>query len=105
MVKDLIDNFKKARPKKDDLGAYTFPGYDCAKILIDAIGRAIDTAGGNMPTRRQVLEAVQSEAVRGRVSRRGSGAGRKGQHSCPPPGPSACTPKLGGHCLSDHEAA
>ena len=57
--KDLIDAFKKAFPQKDDTGAYTFPGYDCAKILIDAIGRAIDAAGGNMPTRRQVLDAVQ----------------------------------------------
>jgi branched-chain amino acid transport system substrate-binding protein len=56
--KDLIDNFKKAFTQKEDLGAYTFPGYDCAKILIDAIGRAIDAAGGNMPTRKQVLEAV-----------------------------------------------
>jgi len=58
--KDLIDSFKKAFPQKDDYGAYTFPGYDCAKILLDAIGRAIDTAGGNMPTRKQVLEAVQN---------------------------------------------
>jgi len=57
--KDLIAAFTKAFPQKDDTGAYTFPGYDCAKILIDAIGRAIDTAGGNMPTRRQVLDAVQ----------------------------------------------
>jgi len=58
--KDLIDAFKKAMPQKDDIGAYTFPAYDCAKILIDAIGRAIDAAGGNMPTRRQVLDAVQN---------------------------------------------
>jgi ABC-type branched-subunit amino acid transport system substrate-binding protein len=57
--KDLIAAFTKAFPQKDDTGAYTFPAYDCAKILIDAIGRAIDTAGGNMPNRKQVLEAVQ----------------------------------------------
>ncbi len=57
--KDLIAAFTKAFPQKDDTGAYTFPAYDCAKILIDAIGRAIDTAGGNMPTRKQVLDAVQ----------------------------------------------
>jgi branched-chain amino acid transport system substrate-binding protein len=57
--KDLIANFKKAFPAKEDTAAYTFPGYDCAKILLDAIGRAIDTAGGNLPTRKQVLEAVQ----------------------------------------------
>lgn len=57
--KELIDNFKKAFTQKDDLGAYTFPGYDCAKILIDAIGRAIDAKGGNMPTRKDVIDAVQ----------------------------------------------
>jgi branched-chain amino acid transport system substrate-binding protein len=56
--KDLIDNFKKAFTQKDDLGAYTFPGYDCAKILLDGISRAIDAAGGNMPTRKQVIEAI-----------------------------------------------
>lgn len=56
--KDVIDAFKKAFPNKEDYGAYTFPSYDSAKILIDAIGRAIDTAGGNMPTRAQVVKAV-----------------------------------------------
>ena len=56
--KDLIAAFTKAFPNKEDTGAYTFPGYDCAKIMIDAIGRAIDAAGGNMPTRAQVLDAV-----------------------------------------------
>jgi branched-chain amino acid transport system substrate-binding protein len=57
--KDTIDAFKKAFTAKEDSGAYTFPGYDCAKILLDAISRAIDAAGGNMPTRAQVLQAVQ----------------------------------------------
>ena len=58
--KDLIDNFKKAFTQKEDYAAYTMPGYDCAKILLDAISRAIDTAGGNMPTRKQVIDAVQA---------------------------------------------
>lgn len=58
--KDTIESFKKSFTAKEDLGAYTFPGYDCAKILLDAISRAIDKAGGNMPTREQVLEAVQA---------------------------------------------
>jgi branched-chain amino acid transport system substrate-binding protein len=57
--KALIDDFKAKFTAKEDLGAYTFPGYDCAKILLDAISRAIDTAGGKMPTREQVLQAVQ----------------------------------------------
>jgi branched-chain amino acid transport system substrate-binding protein len=56
--KDIIDQFKKAFTGKEDYAAYTFPGYDCAKILIDSISRAIDAAGGNMPTRKQVIDAV-----------------------------------------------
>ena len=56
----LIDAFKKAFPQNDDLGAFTFHGYDAARVLIDALGRAIDAAGGKMPTRRQVLDAVQN---------------------------------------------
>ncbi len=58
--KGLIDAFTKAFPLKEDSGTYAFPGYDSAKILLDAIGRAIDAAGGKMPTRRQVLDAVQN---------------------------------------------
>jgi len=58
--KDLIAAFTKAFPQKDDTGAYTFPAYDCAKIVLDALSRAIDAAGGNMPTRKQVLDAVQN---------------------------------------------
>ena len=57
--KALIDDFKTKFTAKEDLGAYTFPGYDSAKILLDSIGRAIDTAGGKMPTREQVVQAVQ----------------------------------------------
>jgi len=52
--------FKQAYPKASDLGAYTFPGYDCALILLDAIKRAIDGAGGKVPTRQQVIDAVQA---------------------------------------------
>lgn len=58
-AKATIDAFKKAFPKKEDEGAYTFPSYDCAKILIDAVGRAIDANGGKMPSREQVVTAVQ----------------------------------------------
>lgn len=56
--KATIDAFKAKFSKKDDMGSYTFPAYDCAKILIDAIGRAIDANGGNMPSRQQVVDAV-----------------------------------------------
>lgn len=56
----VVDAYRKAHPSPDDLGSYTFPAYDCAEILIDAIGRAIDAAGGRAPTRRQVLDALAS---------------------------------------------
>lgn len=37
---------------------YTFAAYDCARILIDAIDRAIRANGGKIPTREQVREAM-----------------------------------------------
>jgi branched-chain amino acid transport system substrate-binding protein len=57
-AKATIDAYKKQFPKKEDVAAYTFPSYDCAKILIDAIGRAIDSNGGKAPSRQQVVDAV-----------------------------------------------
>ena len=38
--------------------AYVFAAYDCAEILVAAIGRAIVQNGGKIPTREQVLGAV-----------------------------------------------
>jgi branched-chain amino acid transport system substrate-binding protein len=55
-----IAAFKQAYPKKEDLGSYTFPSYDCALILVDAVKRAIDANGGKVPTRQQVVDAVQA---------------------------------------------
>jgi branched-chain amino acid transport system substrate-binding protein len=43
-------------------GAYTYAAYDCAAILIDAIGRAIQANGGNKPTRAQVINALAQTA-------------------------------------------
>jgi branched-chain amino acid transport system substrate-binding protein len=57
-AKTVVDAYKAAYPKSSDVGAYTFATYDCAAILIDAIGRAIDAAGGKIPTRQQVVDAV-----------------------------------------------
>jgi branched-chain amino acid transport system substrate-binding protein len=57
-AKTVIDAYKKAYPKASDIGAYTFGTYDCAAILIDAIGRAIDANGGKLPTRQQVVDAM-----------------------------------------------
>lgn len=42
----------------EDVGAYSAQAYDAAKIVIAAIGRAIDDAGGNMPSRDQVTAQV-----------------------------------------------
>lgn len=53
----IIDAFNKAFPSTQN--PFTFAGYDSAMILLDAIARAIDKAGGNKPTRAQVLQAVE----------------------------------------------
>jgi branched-chain amino acid transport system substrate-binding protein len=58
--KSIIDGFKKAFPNKDDFGAYSMPADDCAKILIEAIRRAIKANNGNMPTR----DAVRAEVAK-----------------------------------------
>jgi len=53
-----ITAYKTAHPSPNDTAAYTFAGYDCAAILIDAIGRAIDANGGNTPSRQQVIDQL-----------------------------------------------
>jgi branched-chain amino acid transport system substrate-binding protein len=50
--------YKKAHPTAADTGAYTFAAYDCAAILLDAIGRAIDAKGGNLPSRQDVIDQM-----------------------------------------------
>src|SRR5258708_18238794 len=57
-AKAIVDAYSAAYPGASNIGAYTFAGYDCAALLIDAIGRAIDANGGNMPTRQQVIDAL-----------------------------------------------
>ncbi|HKV88088.1 MAG TPA: branched-chain amino acid ABC transporter substrate-binding protein [Candidatus Dormibacteraeota bacterium] len=57
-AKDVVAAYQAAYPGSSNLGAYTFAGYDCAAILVDAIGRAIDANGGNMPSRQQVIDAI-----------------------------------------------
>ena len=65
-AKDIVEGFKKAFPKKEDLGAYTFMAYDSAKILLDAVSRAIDKAGGSKPSREQVTQAMsETKDVKG----------------------------------------
>src|SRR2546423_866333 len=58
--KGIADTFTAEFNNKDDFGAYSMPAYDCAKILIAAIQRAIKSNGGNMPTR----EAVRAEVAK-----------------------------------------
>jgi len=41
-----------------DIGAYSAQGYDAVGVIIASISRAIDDAGGNMPTRDQVTKAM-----------------------------------------------
>jgi branched-chain amino acid transport system substrate-binding protein len=53
-----IAKYKAACTQDTCYGAYTYASYDCAAILIDAIKRAIDSNGGNKPTREQVITAL-----------------------------------------------
>jgi branched-chain amino acid transport system substrate-binding protein len=53
----VIAGYRKRFSSPADLAAFTFPAYDAAALLVDAIGRAIAAAGG-VPTRKQVVEAV-----------------------------------------------
>jgi branched-chain amino acid transport system substrate-binding protein len=53
-----IAAYKAAHPNPTDTGAYTYAGYDCAAILIDAIDRAITANGGKLPTRQQVIDQM-----------------------------------------------
>jgi branched-chain amino acid transport system substrate-binding protein len=41
-----------------DVGNFSLPAYDATRLLIAAIARAIDDAGGTLPTRDQVLKEV-----------------------------------------------
>jgi branched-chain amino acid transport system substrate-binding protein len=41
-----------------EVGTFALPAYDATRLLIAAIGRAIDDAGGTLPTREQVLKQV-----------------------------------------------
>jgi branched-chain amino acid transport system substrate-binding protein len=43
---------------QQDPGTYSLQAFDATKLLIAAIARAIDNAGGKQPTREQVLHEV-----------------------------------------------
>jgi len=54
----VVEAFRKTYPRNTDVGTFIFPTYDSARILIDAISRAINANGGGIPTRAQVVAAV-----------------------------------------------
>jgi branched-chain amino acid transport system substrate-binding protein len=56
-VRAVVAGYRKRFPSPADLAAFTFPAYDAAALLVDAIGRAAAGAGG-LPTRKQVVQAV-----------------------------------------------
>jgi branched-chain amino acid transport system substrate-binding protein len=59
-AKTAVQAYRNAFPKTSNVGlnTYTFAAYDCARLLIDAISRAIQANAGRIPTRLQVLNAV-----------------------------------------------
>jgi ABC-type branched-subunit amino acid transport system substrate-binding protein len=62
----VVNAYRKAHPQSPSGGTYTFAGYDCSMILIDAMGRAIDANGGRIPNRAQVRQAVaQTKGLKG----------------------------------------
>jgi branched-chain amino acid transport system substrate-binding protein len=58
-AKSIVAAFRAAYPHAT-IGQYTFAAYDCARILIEAIGRAIDANRGSVPTRLEVLQQMTS---------------------------------------------
>jgi branched-chain amino acid transport system substrate-binding protein len=65
-AKATIDAYKKANPAATDYTAYSIVAADSAGILVKAIGRAIDDAGGKMPTREQVrAEVAKTKSYQG----------------------------------------
>jgi branched-chain amino acid transport system substrate-binding protein len=60
-VKKLVADFHKSYPNSSSVSLfdpYTFAAYDCARILIDAVSRAIKANGGKVPSRAQVVAAL-----------------------------------------------
>ena len=57
-AKDTITKFRQAFTGANDFGGYTMQAYDGANILMTAIGNAIKANNGNMPTRKQVRDAM-----------------------------------------------
>jgi len=61
-VSKEVDSYLKAYPKATDVSHFTFAAYDAARIMIDAIARAIDKNHGSFPKREQVVVALAETA-------------------------------------------
>jgi branched-chain amino acid transport system substrate-binding protein len=60
-VRKTVEAFLKAHPfnfEATSYTVYTFAAYDCARILMEAIKRAIRSDGAKFPSRKQVVAAL-----------------------------------------------
>ncbi len=65
-IADEIKSYLKAYPKPSDVSIHTFAAFDSARILIDAIGRAVQLDNGHLPTRRDVIaQLAQTHGFKG----------------------------------------
>jgi branched-chain amino acid transport system substrate-binding protein len=60
-----VADFRKAFPNTKDIQTYVLATYDSARILIDAIQRAVDANGGIKPTRLEVVKAMSQAHFEG----------------------------------------
>ena len=54
----VVNAYLRAYPNTTDIPIYTFAAYDCARILIEAIKRAIQAGNGTLPSRAQVVSEI-----------------------------------------------
>jgi len=67
-AKAVVAAFHKQFPGANDFGGYSIQAYDAANAAIQAVGRAIKDAGGNMPTREQVrAEMAKTKGFHGAI--------------------------------------
>jgi branched-chain amino acid transport system substrate-binding protein len=59
-ARSVIAAFKKQYSKASDYGAYTVAAYDATGILYDAIGRALRSAGGKLPSRDSIISELSA---------------------------------------------
>jgi branched-chain amino acid transport system substrate-binding protein len=61
----VVNAYRNAYPRGPAITPYTFIAYDCALILIQAIGDAVQENDGRLPTRQQVVAAVAHREFQG----------------------------------------